>query len=171
MMKYFKLLITKDDLFNLVIIIVSIILSWFGTSTAFNQKLDLNSQYPIFLFTTIATLTSAILDPLFELFKVESKKKKLVTIAIGVITALIAWIISFHDNSVFQLLQSISKRGGFSAVSISLLLLNLVYINYQLQNLKENEFIQEKEKRLRLLKENKELKEKIKERSGEVNDK
>lgn len=170
MRKYIKLLITKDDLFNLVILVIAIILSWIGTSTFFNQKLDLNSQYPFFLYTTIATLTSAVLDPVLEIRKVESKKKKLFTITIGIIIALSIWTLSFYHNSVFQLLQSVSKRGGFSAVSTSLLLLNLVYINYQLQNSKESEIKQEKEKTLRLLKENKELKEKMSERNGGINE-
>ena len=45
-------------------------------------------------------------------------------------------------------LQSISKRGGFSAVSVALLLFNLTYINYQLQKIREEELNEEKRKHL-----------------------
>ncbi|MET3645322.1 hypothetical protein [Streptococcus gallinaceus] len=156
--EYFKRLIIKNDLFSLIIITIALILSILGGSTFFSNRLDLNSTYPIFLYATIATLISALCDPLFEFFRVEGKRKKLFTITIGVMASLIIFLLSLYNNSIFLFIQSISKRGGFSAISVSLLLLNIAYINYQLQVSKENEIEQEKQKVVKLLKENLEYK-------------
>ncbi|HEL2442259.1 hypothetical protein [Streptococcus suis] len=169
MRKYLKLLITKNDLLSLVIIIIALILSLLGSSTIFDKNIDLNSQHAFFIYATVATLSSAILDPVFEILKVESRKKKLFSITLGIAISLTIWVISFINNSIFQYIQSISKRGGFSAVSLSLLLLNLVYINYQLQTEQENKNRQDKEKILRLLKENEEFRKKHSERRGDKN--
>ncbi|MTB65101.1 hypothetical protein GGG87_08840 [Streptococcus sp. zg-86] len=161
MKKYLKFLVTTNDLFNVVTIIIALILSWLGTSTIFDGKLDLNSKYPIFLYATITTLTSAIVDPILEIFRVESKKKKLFTLTLGVVTSLILGMSSFYNNYIFLSIQSISKRGGFSAISVSLLLLNLAYINYQVQVQKEKEILQEKNEKKEILTENIRLKKKL----------
>lgn len=158
MKKYLRFLVTTNDLFNVVTIIIALILSWLGTSTIFDPKIDLNSANSIFLYAAVATLTSSVLDPCFEIFKLESKKKKLFTVTLGVIAGLCMWVVCYYNISIFQCLQSISRRGGFSAISISLLLLNVAYINYQIQVLKENEIEQEKQKNIKLLKENLEYK-------------
>lgn len=103
-----------------------------------SKSVDLNSKIP-FLHTTIATLVAAILDPILELFKVESKKKKFITLVIGVSTSFALWFWSSNNINVADYLKSLSKRGVFSAMSITLLMLNLAYINYQLLNTKEQE--------------------------------
>ena len=109
------------------------------------------------MYTTIATLVSSILDPILEIVKVESKKKKLVVISLGTIASLVTFCYSFYDNSIFDKLQSISKRGGFSAMSVALLLFNLTYINYQLQKMRERELNEQKQKLKTALERNTEL--------------
>ena len=139
-------MVTIGDLFNIVIIFIALFLSWVGTSTIFDGNIDLNS--PIFLYTTLAILVSSILDPILEIVKVESKKKKLVAILLGILFSFGIFCYSFYNNSIFDNLQSISKRGGFSAISVALLLFNLTYINYQLQKIREKELNEEKRKHL-----------------------
>lgn len=56
MKKYLRFLITTGDLFNIIIIFIALFLSWIGTSTIFDGNIDLNSRFPIFLYTTLATL-------------------------------------------------------------------------------------------------------------------
>ena len=146
MKKNLRFLVTIGDLFNIVIIFIALFLSWVGTSTIFDGNIDLNS--PIFLYTTLAILVSSILDPILEIVKVESKKKKLVAILLGILFSFGIFCYSFYNNSIFDNLQSISKRGGFSAISVALLLFNLTYINYQLQKIREKELNEEKRKHL-----------------------
>ena len=148
MKKYLRFLVTPGDLFNIIIILIALFLSWIGTLTILDGNIDLNSRFPIFLYTTLATLVSSILDPILEILKVESKKKKLIVILLGILASLATFCYSFYDNSIFVNLQSISKRGGFSAVSVALLLFNLTYINYQLQKIREEELNEEKRKHL-----------------------
>ena len=136
MKKYLRFLVTTGDLFNIFILLIALFLSYVGTLTIY-ESIDLNSKFPFFLYTTIATLVSSILDPILEIVKVESKKKKLVVISLGTIVSFVTFCYSFYDNSIFDKLQSISKRGGFSAMSVALLLFNLTYINYQLQKMRE----------------------------------
>lgn len=168
--KYFKLLLTERDLFPLVVAIVAFVLSLLGVSSIFDGKVDLNSKYPFFLYVTLGTLVATILDPIFEIFKIDSKKKKLFTISFGAIVAFITWAYNIYNCSLLIYIQSISRRGGFSAISLVLLLWNIVYINYQLQVLKENEITREKEKRIEALEEIKILKTRIAEMKGEKSD-
>lgn len=148
MKKYLRFLVTIGDLFNIVILFIALFLSYVGSLTTIDGSIDLNSQFPIFLYTTLAILVSSILDPILEIVKVESKKKKLVVILLGILFSVGTFCYSFHDNSIFDKLQSISKRGGFSAMSVALLLFNLTYINYQLQKIREKELNEEKQKHL-----------------------
>lgn len=148
MKKYLRFLVTIGDLFNIVILFIALFLSYVGSLTTIDGSIDLNSQFPIFLYTTLAILVSSILDPILEIVKVESKKKKLVVILLGILFSFGTFCYSFHDNSIFDKLQSISKRGGFSAMSVALLLFNLTYINYQLQKIREKELNEEKQKHL-----------------------
>ena len=143
MKKYLRFLVTTGDLFNIFILLIALFLSYVGTLTIY-ESIDLNSKFPFFLYTTIATLVSSILDPILEIVKVESKKKKLVVISLGTIVSFVTFCYSFYDNSIFDKLQSISKRGGFSAMSVALLLFNLTYINYQLQKMRERELNEQK---------------------------
>ena len=145
MKKYLRFLVTTGDLFNIFILLIALFLSYVGTLTIY-ESIDLNSKFPFFLYTTIATLVSSILDPILEIVKVESKKKKLVVISLGTIVSFVTFCYSFYDNSIFDKLQSISKRGGFSAMSVALLLFNLTYINYQLQKMRERELNEQKQK-------------------------
>ena len=148
MKKYLRRLVTENDLFNIFIIVVAFILSYLGTWTIIDGKKDLNSQYPIFLYVTLATLISSILDPLLEIKRVESKKKRLMAITFGTIISLLIFLWSLSDNSVLVRLQLISTHGGMSAISAAFLLLNLAYINYQLQKIREEELNEEKRKHL-----------------------
>ena len=148
MKKYLRFLVTIEDLFNIVIIIIALFLSLVGTSTIFDGNTDLNSRLPIFLYTTLATVVSSILDPILELVKVEARMKKMIVILLGILASLVTFCYSFYDNSIFAKLQSISKRGGFSAISVALLLFNLIYINYQLQKIREEELNEDKRKQI-----------------------
>jgi hypothetical protein len=156
MKKYLRFLVTTGDLFNIFILLIALFLSYVGTLTIY-ESIDLNSKFPFFLYTTIATLVSSILDPILEIVKVESKKKKLVVISLGTIVSFVTFCYSFYDNSIFDKLQSISKRGGFSAMSVALLLFNLTYINYQLQKMRERELNEQKQKLKTALERNTEL--------------
>ncbi len=156
MKKYLRFLVTTGDLFNIFILLIALFLSYVGTLTIY-ESIDLNSKFPFFLYTTIATLVSSILDPILEIVKVESKKKKLVVISLGTIVSFVTFCYSFYDNSIFDNLQSISKRGGFSAMSVALLLFNLTYINYQLQKMRERELNEQKQKLKTALERNTEL--------------
>ena len=156
MKKYLRFLVTTGDLFNIFILLIALFLSYVGTLTLY-ESIDLNSKFPFFLYTTIATLVSSILDPILEIVKVESKKKKLVVISLGTIVSFVTFCYSFYDNSIFDKLQSISKRGGFSAMSVALLLFNLTYINYQLQKMRERELNEQKQKLKTALERNTEL--------------
>ena len=156
MKKYLRFLVTTGDLFNIFILLIALFLSYVGTLTIY-ESIDLNSKFPFFLYTTIATLVSSILDPILEIVKVESKKKKLVVISLGTIVSFVTFCYSFYDNSIFDKLQSISKRGGFSAISVALLLFNLTYINYQLQKMRERELNEQKQKLKTALERNTEL--------------
>ena len=156
MKKYLRVLVTTGDLFNIFILLIALFLSYVGTLTIY-ESIDLNSKFPFFLYTTIATLVSSILDPILEIVKVESKKKKLVVISLGTIVSFVTFCYSFYDNSIFDKLQSISKRGGFSAMSVALLLFNLTYINYQLQKMRERELNEQKQKLKTALERNTEL--------------
>lgn len=149
-------MVTTGDLFNIFILLIALFLSYVGTLTIY-ESIDLNSKFPFFLYTTIATLVSSILDPILEIVKVESKKKKLVVISLGTIVSFVTFCYSFYDNSIFDKLQSISKRGGFSAMSVALLLFNLTYINYQLQKMRERELNEQKQKLKTALERNTEL--------------
>ena len=148
MKKYLRFLVTTSALSNFIIILVALFLSCIGTSTFFDGNIDLNSRLPIFLYTTLATLVSSILDPILEILKVESKKKKQKVILLGIIASLATYFYSFYDNSIFENLQSISMRVGFSAASVAILLFNLTYINYQLEKIREEELNEEKRKQL-----------------------
>lgn len=156
MKKYLRFLVTTGDLFNIFILLIALFLSYVGTLTIY-ESIDLNSKFPFFLYTTIATLVSSILDSILEIVKVESKKKKLVVISLGTIVSFVTFCYSFYDNSIFDKLQSISKRGGFSAMSVALLLFNLTYINYQLQKMRERELNEQKQKLKTALERNTEL--------------
>lgn len=156
MKKYLRFLVTTGDLFNIFILLIALFLSYVGTLTIY-ESIDLNSKFPFFLYTTIAILVSSILDPILEIVKVESKKKKLVVISLGTIVSFVTFCYSFYDNSIFDKLQSISKRGGFSAMSVALLLFNLTYINYQLQKMRERELNEQKQKLKTALERNTEL--------------
>ena len=156
MKKYLRFLVTTGDLFNIFILLIALFLSYVGTLTIY-ESIDLNSKFPFFLYTTIATLVSSILDPILEIVKVESKKKKLVVISLGTIVSFVTFCYSFYDNSICDKLQSISKRGGFSAMSVALLLFNLTYINYQLQKMRERELNEQKQKLKTALERNTEL--------------
>lgn len=156
MKKYLRFLVTTGDLFNIFILLIALFLSYVGTLTIY-ESIDLNSKFPFFLYITIATLVSSILDPILEIVKVESKKKKLVVISLGTIVSFVTFCYSFYDNSIFDKLQSISKRGGFSAMSVALLLFNLTYINYQLQKMRERELNEQKQKLKTALERNTEL--------------
>ena len=156
MKKYLRFLVTTGDLFNIFILLIALFLSYVGTLTIY-ESIDLNSKFPFFLYTTIATLVSSILDPILEIVKVESKKKKLVVMSLGTIVSFVTFCYSFYDNSIFDKLQSISKRGGFSAMSVALLLFNLTYINYQLQKMRERELNEQKQKLKTALERNTEL--------------
>lgn len=156
MKKYLRFLVTTGDLFNIFILLIALFLSYVGTLTIY-ESIDLNSKFPFFLYTTIATLVLSILDPILEIVKVESKKKKLVVISLGTIVSFVTFCYSFYDNSIFDKLQSISKRGGFSAMSVALLLFNLTYINYQLQKMRERELNEQKQKLKTALERNTEL--------------
>ena len=156
MKNYLRFLVTTGDLFNIFILLIALFLSYVGTLTIY-ESIDLNSKFPFFLYTTIATLVSSILDPILEIVKVESKKKKLVVISLGTIVSFVTFCYSFYDNSIFDKLQSISKRGGFSAMSVALLLFNLTYINYQLQKMRERELNEQKQKLKTALERNTEL--------------
>ena len=156
MKKYLRFFVTTGDLFNIFILLIALFLSYVGTLTIY-ESIDLNSKFPFFLYTTIATLVSSILDPILEIVKVESKKKKLVVISLGTIVSFVTFCYSFYDNSIFDKLQSISKRGGFSAMSVALLLFNLTYINYQLQKMRERELNEQKQKLKTALERNTEL--------------
>ena len=81
-----RFLVTTGDLFNIFILLIALFLSYVGTLTIY-ESIDLNSKFPFFLYTTIATLVSSILDPILEIVKVESKKKKLVVISLGTIVS------------------------------------------------------------------------------------
>ena len=74
--------------------------------------------------------------------------KKMIVILLGILASLVTFCYSFYDNSIFAKLQSISKRGGFSAISVALLLFNLIYINYQLQKIREEELNEDKRKQI-----------------------
>lgn len=160
MKNYLRFLVTTGDLFNIFILLIALFLSYVGTLTIY-ESIDLNSKFPFFLYTTIATLVSSILDPILEIVKVESKKKKLVVISLGTIVSFVTFCYSFYDNSIFDKLQSISKRGGFSAISVALLLFNLTYINYQLQKMREKELNEEKQKLKTVLERNNELEKRV----------
>ena len=95
MKKYLRFLVTPGDLFNIIIILIALFLSWIGTLTILDGNIDLNSRFPIFLYTTLATLVSSILDPILEILKVESKKKKLIVILLGILASLATFCYSF----------------------------------------------------------------------------
>ena len=84
MKKYLRFLVTTGDLFNIFILLIALFLSIY-------ESIDLNSKFPFFLYTTIATLVSSILDPILEIVKVESKKKKLVVISLGTIVSFVTF--------------------------------------------------------------------------------
>ena len=153
MKKHLKLLVTETDLFNIFIVLLALVLSFLGSWTIVDGKTNLNSQFPIFLYVTLATLISSILDPILEIVRVESKKKKLITITFSTIISILIFLWSLLDNSILVKLQSISSRGGISAISAALLLLNLAYINYQIQVSKEREIKKNKKETLESKKE------------------
>lgn len=169
MIEHLRRLITENNLVNSlvnsIIIIFALFLSYEGVSAILNHNVDLNSNLPLFLYTTLATVVSSILDPILELLNVEPKKKKLIAILFGIMVSILTFCYSFYDNSIFANLLSISKRGGFSAISLALLLFSLVYINYQLQKVREEKLnedkqkrIEEKQKVIATIKENEDLK-------------
>lgn len=104
---------------------------------------DLNKGSAL-LYITITTLSSSILDPIIAVFKVEKKSSKFASIFLGVLISLGVFTFTmFHSSDFFNHLISFSKRGGFTAISVSLLLLQLTSMNYDIQI--ESEQINQKE--------------------------
>lgn len=155
-MKKIEKFFVKGELFNVFILLVAIITSFQGVKTIWDFKFDVivnvnigQVNIPIFLFVTITTLTAAIVDPIFELFNMNSKKKRMRTLGLGVLSSmLLLFIFPLFGIDSLLYLQSISQRGGLSALAIALLLLNTAYVNYQVANEDKKKILEEKRKRI-----------------------
>lgn len=127
-------IIEAADGFNIVITIVALIFAIAGTAIICNPDKDLNEAGAI-LYITIATLISSIISPVLILCRVNRDKEKHISIAIGSVLSAIIFLYSFIcGNDFFNFLTSLSKRGGFTVISVTLLLLQLTYINYEYNN-------------------------------------
>lgn len=83
----------------------------------------------VMLGISIITTFSSILDSLVNVIKIKKKisaeKIKIFTTFSGVIMLLIFLIISIIDNDFWSSIQSFSKRGGFTLITSTLLMLKI----------------------------------------------
>ncbi|MFD2308609.1 hypothetical protein [Enterococcus termitis] len=110
------------------------------------------------IYITILTNTMTISTPILSWFKnISSNRIKHYSFLIGilVVSGIFCW--NIIDSSIIKNIISFSSRGGLTALSVSLLLLNLVELDFKEQIEQENEHVKEierlKEKNKKLLKE------------------
>lgn len=96
-----------------------------------NQIDGMNSK--IVFYGSIITTGSAIVTPLFSLkiFKLNSYKVKIYSITFGVILGIVFFYLNESNNSVAVTLFEYSSKGLLWVVNITLLLLNLAYLEIE----------------------------------------
>lgn len=139
----FKFSRIAQDGFPIFLTLIAIFCAYFAAELLVQPSKDLNSG-SILLYITIATLTSSLISPILSMFGVEKNTSKLTSIYIGVILSFILFSFTmFHSRVLFEYLIVYSRRGGFTAISISLLLFQLASINYEIQINREKNHLEE----------------------------
>ena len=129
----FKFSRIAQDGLPVFLTIIAIFCAYFAAELLVQPNKDLNKG-SILLYITITTLSSSIIDPILTLCKVEKKLSKFTSIGIGILISISLFTFTkFHSSIFFNYLILFSKRGGFTAVSVSLLLLQLASLNYEIQ--------------------------------------
>lgn len=131
--KKFKYSRLEQDIFPIFLVIVALFSAYFAAELLVQPTRDLNEGSHL-IYITVITLTSTILDPVVMLFNIEKKISKYLSLAIGVVVFLVILSYTeFYSASLFKFLISFSRRGGFTAISVSILLFQLAHANYHRQ--------------------------------------
>lgn len=137
--KKFKFSVISQDGLSIILIGIAIICAFSATELLFKPKKNLNAG-SLLIYITMTTLSASIIEPVLSIFKVEKKKSKFFSIGLGVIASLTIYIhVTFFNPDFFNHLISFSKRGGLTAISVALLILQLALMNYELQIESEKE--------------------------------
>ncbi|MFC4652624.1 hypothetical protein ACFO26_06845 [Lactococcus nasutitermitis] len=145
-MKKISKLNIKSDGLSLFFIVIALMFTVIVAFLAGSSKLDLNKVLALIYFA-LWTLLVSIIEPVIKLFKISSKKIKFVSLALSTVIVLVICIWTFisQNNNIIKFIISFSKRGGFTAISVVLLLLQLAYMNYEnLLETEEEKFISER---------------------------
>lgn len=160
------------DLFPIVLILISIFTSYHTWLIWESDTYNINSGTMFYI--SIITLTISLSDTIVALIdlndKIDSGSRKKFSLFLSVMFILILLSIllflKIEISDVLEKIRSFSQRGGFTGISVTLLILKIAEINYSSAVLaaKEN-----KDEINRLRKENEELrlKEKIREKNEE----
>lgn len=166
----------QKDILPIIFTILAIFCACISAILIINPAKDLNNYIGL-IYLTIATLTSSLLEPILKLLKINKNKSKMVSLGLSTIILLGIFVYTFHSgkDDLTSYIISFSKRGGFTAVSITLLLFQLAIMEYENQieterdqseenkNNRKREH-EEKEKELGYLKKIAELEKELKEK-------
>ncbi|WP_271498063.1 hypothetical protein [Enterococcus sp. 5H] len=114
----------------------------------------------ILIYITVLTNTMTISTPILSWFKsISSNRIKHYSFLIGILVTAGIFCWNIFDSDIIKNILSFSSRGGLTALSVSLLLFNLVELDFKEQIEQENEHVKEieqlKEKNKKLLEEKK----------------
>ena len=158
----------KTDGFSLLLIVFALVTALMIPYIIVDDKHSLNTGW--LMYIAIATIISSILDPILTLFGLEKNRVKQLGVSLGVISSAVLFMSNLYNQEIINWVESFSSRGGFTAISITLLILKLAEINYDLKIDEEsinNKKI--KEEQIKELEELKELREDIDKIKKELN--
>lgn len=141
----YKIRIEKD-FFPIFLIIISLFCAWLAGELLVDTNKNLNDVMAL-IYITIVTLIASILEPIIKLIGVKKHESKYSALLIAILIAVIIWGHDFinDNNQIMEYIVSFSKRGGFTAVSISILIIQLAEINYLSQIESEKEIHKERQ--------------------------